>query len=276
MVLLYASFIVSRRWAKSMGPTDSFRRRMVATLSAALDPARRFDLSGDVGRPVEDFIREAAVVAVATDCRGRELRSEGDSFGAGTATYALSRPLLLLLLLLGVAMLLGAAFRFEVWDRLAVAVAGVEGVLDRVAGVLALEAGIPCCWREDLPLVGVCPYFSAAAGELDRVDTGLLLPWLSEILALLTMTGRREVEDRGVVGVDGVVRPVLPTALLLVVAVPRPDRVLLDLVDEDETTASLWALEWFLATLAELSGSAEAAPRYQSVGDCGSISPISE
>lgn len=260
---------------------------VAAVLSAALDPARRLDFSGDDGRPVEDFIREAAVVAVATDCRGRELRSEGDSFGAGTATYALSRPLLLLLLLLllGVAILLGAAFRFEVWVRLAVAVAGVVGVLDRVAGVLALEAGIPCCCREDLPLVGVCPYLSAAAGELDRVDTGLLLPcWLSEILALLTMTGSREVEDRGVVGVDGVVRPDLLVTLLLlaVVAVPRPDRALLAdnvlaVVDEDETTASLWALEWFLATLVELdSGSAPAAPRYQSVGDCGSISPISE
>lgn len=147
---------------------------------------------------------------------------------------------------------------------------------------------MPCCWREDLPLVGVCPYFSAAAaaaaGELDRVDTGLLLPWLSEILALLTMTGRREVEDRGVVGVEGVVRPDLVRSLV-VVAEPRAGRELLALdvlVDEDETTASLWALEWFLATTLDMLfkllsvGSAEAAPRYQSVGDEGSISPISE
>lgn len=130
-------------------------------------------------------------------------------------------------------------------------------------------------------MVGVCPYFSAAAGELDRVDTGLLLPcWLSEILAPLPMTGRREVdEDRGVVGVEGVVRPDLVRSLLVVAAVPRPGReLLLVVVDEDETTASLWALEWwFLATLDMLSvpGSAEAAPRYQSVGDEGSIlSPI--
>ena len=77
------------------------------------------------------------------------------------------------------------------------------------------------------------------------VDTGLLLPWvLSEILALLTMTGRREVdEDRGVVGVEGVVRPVVLD--VVVVAGPRcPDRVLF-------LGASLWALEcWlFLATL---------------------------
>lgn len=181
-------------------------------------------------------------------------------------------------------MLVGAAFRFEVWSRLAVVVvvAGVVGVCERVAGVLALETGVPCCWRDDLPLVGVGPYFSAATGELDRVDTGLLLPWLSEILALLTMTGRREVEDRGVVGVEGVVRPVLVALLLLlvvVVAVPRPDRVWLvdkGLVDAYETTTSLWALEWFFATLAKLSvvGNAEAAPRYQSVGDEGSISPI--
>lgn len=181
-------------------------------------------------------------------------------------------------------MSVGAAFRFEVWRRLAVVVvAGVVGVCERVAGVLALETGVPCCWRDDLPLVGVGPYFSAATGELDRVDTGLLLPWLSEILALFTMTGRREVEDRGVVGVEGVVRPVLVALLLLlvvVVAVPRPDRVwLVDkgcLVVAYETTTSLWALEWFFATLARLSvvGSAEAAPRYQSVGDEGSISPI--
>lgn len=68
-----------------MGPTDSFRRRMVAALSA-FDPARRFDLSGDGGRSVEHLIREAAVEAVATDCRGRELRSEGESLGAGTDT----------------------------------------------------------------------------------------------------------------------------------------------------------------------------------------------
>jgi hypothetical protein len=44
-----------------------------------------------------DFILELVVVAVATDCLGRELRNGGESLGGGAETYALS-----LLLLLGV------------------------------------------------------------------------------------------------------------------------------------------------------------------------------
>lgn len=83
MDLLYASLMVSRRWAKSIGPTDILRLLVVA--SSALGALRWADFVGDAGRGPA-LILDAAVVAVATDCRGRELRKLGESFGAGADT----------------------------------------------------------------------------------------------------------------------------------------------------------------------------------------------
>ena len=70
------------------------------------------------------------------------------------------------------------------------------GVLDRVVGVFARDASVPCC-LEVLPLAG--PYFKAA-GEFERVESLLRL---EELLILFIIIGRREVGDVGGVGEAG-------------------------------------------------------------------------
>lgn len=109
-------------------------------------------MCGDLDRSTA-FNLEAAVVASETGWRGLELRSGGELFAAAdkdAASRALFEP--------GVGV---AVFRAE--GVLAV------GVFDRVTGVLAREAGGPCC-RDVLPLAGTR---LEPAGELDRVEAGL-------------------------------------------------------------------------------------------------------
>lgn len=84
--LLYASLMVSRRCAKSIGPTEILRRRVAAADSSDLG-APRWLLGGwDEDPPSGPLILDAVVVAVATDCLGRELRKLGDSLGVGAET----------------------------------------------------------------------------------------------------------------------------------------------------------------------------------------------
>ena len=75
--------MVSRRWAKSIAPTDTLRRW--GADSSGLGPGRCDCLRGETPLSVARILEEA-VVALATDCRGRELRKLGDSFGGGTDT----------------------------------------------------------------------------------------------------------------------------------------------------------------------------------------------
>jgi len=87
MDLLYASLMVSRRCAKSMGPSDSLRLRSDASSPFVVPLWEGFvgDAGRDAGRDPA-FILEAEVVAVATDCRGRELRRPGESLGVESDT----------------------------------------------------------------------------------------------------------------------------------------------------------------------------------------------
>jgi hypothetical protein len=101
----------SRRWAKSMGPTEIFlglvgSSGFVVVVVDDLDDC----LCGDRGRSTV-FILELAVLALETGWRGRELLSGGDSFGGGAEMYALRR---LLLLLLGVTTSIGGGLRLGV------------------------------------------------------------------------------------------------------------------------------------------------------------------
>lgn len=118
------------------------------------------------------FSLEAAVVASDTGCRGLELRSGGEFFGAGdmaAASRALFEP--------GVGV---AVLRAE-------GVCAV-GVFDRVTGVFARDVGVPCC-RDVLPLGATR---LDPAGELDREEAGLA--GLEVELSFLTETGSREEE----------------------------------------------------------------------------------
>lgn len=177
--------MVSRRCAKSIGPTGTFGLREVEL--SALEAGRCDCLKGEVPLSTARIL-DAAVVAVATDCRGRELRKGGDSFGAVTETYALSR-------LLGwvVERLDGGGLRLE-----------PDVLLENLGAELAVEvfvrgeASEPCC-LDVLPLdVERLP---KAEGELDRVDAGL--PWLEASFILLVSIGRREVGEVGEVGEIG-------------------------------------------------------------------------
>lgn len=192
--------MVSRRCAKSIGPTEILRRRAVASSTRARDVLRCWPLCGEGGRSTARIL-DAAVVAVATDCLGRELRKLGDSLAAGADTYALSRPLPAV-----VEMFEGGGFRVDpdvvcaVWLGVLVTAAGVA---DRLVGVLARAAALPCC-LDVRPLVDVC---FIVAGEFDRVELGLVGPdaWL----ILLLSTGRRDVGDVGEVGDMGDASPLL-------------------------------------------------------------------
>lgn len=122
-------------------------------------------------------MRELAVVAVDTDCRGRELRRGGESLGGGAATYAVSR-----VLLLGVIRPRGAGLRPGV---ACVGVFARVGVLARVTGVVVrvvLLAG-----------GGRLKVDGELALELSLVEGGLV-----ESLGVAnfrTETGRRDVGD---------------------------------------------------------------------------------
>lgn len=86
-----------------MGPTDILRRRVDGS---AIFVGGRDNGFGDLALSTA-LLRELAVVAIETGCRGRELRSGGDNLGGGAMILACSR----LLLLLGVTRARGAPFR---------------------------------------------------------------------------------------------------------------------------------------------------------------------
>lgn len=164
----------SRRCSKSIGPTEIFRLLVV-------DPSGFRDcfgagLCGDLDLSTA-FKRELAVVAVDTDCRGRELRSGGDNFGGGAATYAVRR-----VLLFGVTRPRGAGFRPGV---ACVGVFARVGVLARLTGVVVrvvLLAG-----------AGRLKVDGELALELSRVDGGLFESL--ELANFRTETGSRDVGD---------------------------------------------------------------------------------
>lgn len=86
-----------------MGPTEILRRRADGS---AIFVGGRDNGFGDLALSTA-LLRELAVVAIETGCRGRELRSGGDNLGGGAMILACSR----LLLLLGVTRARGAPFR---------------------------------------------------------------------------------------------------------------------------------------------------------------------
>jgi hypothetical protein len=126
--------------------------------------------------------------------------------------------------LLDVAMLDGGGFRLDPG-----VLAWVVGVEERMMGVFDRAAGGACC-LEVRPLADV--YF-AAAGELDRVDTGLARP--EGAFIFLTRTGSREVGDVG----DA-------SLLCLVVALSLGRRMVCF-----DPAASLFAREWFAIAILE-------------------------
>jgi len=132
-------------------------------------------------------MRELAVLAFDTGCRGLELRRVGDNFGGSGVIDALRRVLPV------VVICVGGCFRVEGVAWVGVLARDV-GVVDRLVGVFALEIGWGgCCCFEIFPLVGGR---FAGAGELDRVEeTGL--PGVEELVNFLTDTGRREDRDSG-------------------------------------------------------------------------------
>lgn len=123
------------------------------------------NLCGDLDRSMA-FNRELAVEACDTGCRGRELRSGGESFGGGEMTAA-SRALL------------------EFGIGVLRAVGALVGVLGREMGVFARVVAEFCCL--DVRPLGANR--RAPAGELDRVDAGLAE---SEPSFLLKMGSREE------------------------------------------------------------------------------------
>lgn len=118
----------SRRFSKSIGPTEILRRRVVG--SAILEGGRERGL-GDLALSTA-FIRELAVLAKETGCRGRELLNGGESLGRGAMILAWSR-----VLFVGVTSARGAAFRP---DGVCVGVFAREvGVFARVVCAPALD-----------------------------------------------------------------------------------------------------------------------------------------
>jgi hypothetical protein len=134
------------------------------------------------------LILELAVVADATDCLGRELRREGESFAGGGATYAFNRllvPWFAVLMLAGVLLVEPGA--------------ALVGVLDLVVGVLARFVGVWARVEGNGPFFrGVRPVaesrFVVDEGELDLVDAGLLR---LDGLTFFTERGSREEGDVG-------------------------------------------------------------------------------
>lgn len=136
--------------------------------SYVFDEEGSFTLSLAVGRPggfvlAVSFIRELAVVATETGCRGRELLRGGESLGGAADTYAWSR----LLLLLGVTKPEGGCFR-GVW----------VGVFARVVGGFALA-----CLLLLRTLVGG---LRSVEGEFDREEVGLESLGVASLLLIET------------------------------------------------------------------------------------------
>lgn len=162
MVLVYASRMCSRRCSKSMGPTMILR----FAGSYVLDdegPSRAFGRAGGFALAAASFIRELAVVATETGCRGRELLNGGESLGGAVDTYAWSR----LLLLLGVTSPWGGCFRPV-----------CVGVFARFVGAIGLA-----CLLLLRPLAGS---LRSAEGEADREEVGLELVGLASLLLMET------------------------------------------------------------------------------------------
>lgn len=228
-----------------MGPTDILRRRDVD--SSAFDDCLGAFLCGDLALSTA-FRRELAVVAVDTDCRGRELRRGGDSLGGGAATNAVRR-----VLLFGVMRPLGAGLRPPGVDCVGV-FARVVGVLARltgavVRGVLLDDGG------------GRLNVDGELALELSLVE-GALVESLG-VLSFRTETGRRDDGDAALsgctpsgVGRDGSAFRTIGDPLF-------------------DAATSLCARTWLLVLWAERTVApfgCVAAERYQSVGDAGSRS----
>lgn len=184
MVLVYANRMCSRRCSKSIGPTAIilrfagsyvFDEEGSLTLSLAFGRAGGFVLANS-------FIRELAVVATETGCRGRELLSGGESLGGAADTYAWSR----LLLLLGVTKPWGGCFRavcVGVFARV------VEGFVFALACLLLLR-----------PLAGG---LLNVEGEFDREEVGLESLGLANLL--LMDTGSLELAPADACEADGAV-----------------------------------------------------------------------
>lgn len=180
MVFVYANRICSRRCSKSIGPTAIILR---FAGSYVFDEEGSLTLSLAVGRAggfvlAASFIRELAVVATETGCRGRELLRGGESLGGAADTYAWSR----LLLLLGVTKPEGGCFR-GVW----------VGVFARLVGGFALA-----CLLLLRTLVGG---LLSVEGEFDREEVGLESLGVANLL--LMDTGSLELAPVGVCEAGG-------------------------------------------------------------------------
>lgn len=152
----------SRRCSKSIGPTAIILRFAGSYvfdeegLSLAFGRAGAFVLAAS-------FIRELAVVATETGCRGRELLKGGESLGGAVDTYAWSR----LLLLLGVTRPWGGCFRLV-----------CVGVFARVVEGFGLA-----CLLLLRPLTGG---LLKVEGEFDREEAGLEGLGLASLLLMET------------------------------------------------------------------------------------------
>lgn len=197
MVFVYANRICSRRCSKSIGPTAIILR---FAGSYVFDEEGSFTLSLAAGRAggfvlAVSFIRELAVVATETGCRGRELLRGGESLGGAADTYAWSR----LLLLLGVTKPDGGCFR-GVW----------VGVFARVVGGFALA-----CLLLLRTFVGG---LRSVEGEFDREEVGLESLGVANLL--LIETGNLELAPAGVweAGGGGAAASAAATAVAVAVA----------------------------------------------------------
>lgn len=195
MVFVYANRICSRRCSKSIGPTAIILR---FAGSYVFDEDGSLTLSLAVGRAggfvlAVSFIRELAVVATETGCRGRELLRGGESLGGATDTYAWSR----LLLLLGVTNPEGGCFR-GVW----------VGVFARVVVGFALA----CL----LLLRTLAGGLLSVDGEFDREEVGLESLGVANLL--LIDTGNLEPAPVGVCEAGGAAASAAATAVAVAVA----------------------------------------------------------
>lgn len=159
-------------------------------------PSRAFGRAGGFALAAS-FIRELAVVATETGCRGRELLNGGESLGGAVDTYAWSR----LLLLLGVTSPWGGCFRPV-----------CVGVFARVVEAIDLA-----CLLLLRPLTGG---LRSAEGEADREEVGLELVGLASLL--LMETGSLELADADACETEGVAAAAsAATAVAVTVAAAR-------------------------------------------------------
>lgn len=209
MVFVYANRICSRRCSKSIGPTAIILR---FAGSYVFDEDGSLTLSLAVGRAggfvlAVSFIRELAVVATETGCRGRELLRGGESLGGATDTYAWSR----LLLLPGVTNPEGGCFR-GVW----------VGVFARVVVGFALA----CL----LLLRTLAGGLLSVEGEFDREEAGLESLGVANLL--LIDTGNLELAPVGVCEAGGAAASAAATAVAVAVAAASAAIVVVGDVDD--------------------------------------------